>query len=138
MPGEDYKKLFPFLKDRVVLNVDDNEMNQLVIDQILKKADITTIAAMNGEEAISKLQNGLKPDIILLDLEMPKMNGVETAHYIRKNIDDKISIIINSGYISFLEKWKLNRLGVHEYLEKPYSMIDIFNKISNGLHIGVS
>lgn len=90
------KEIYPQLLNRVVLNVDDNELNQLVIARILKNVGAATIAAANGEEAIEKLTAGLKPDAILMDLEMPVMNGYKSSEYIRKKIDPSVPIIINS------------------------------------------
>ena len=138
MADENYKELFPELLSKLVLNVDDNEMNQLVLSQILRNAGIKVESALNGEEAIDILKSGLKPDFILLDLEMPKMNGIDTAYFIKKNIDAKIPIIINTGYAAAHEKWRLNRLGINEYLEKPYKMIDIFSKLSHHVHSDVT
>lgn len=135
MPDRKYKEAFPELKEKLILNVDDNEMNQLVISQIMKNAGMVTVCASNGAEAVQKLSDGLKPDFILMDLEMPVMNGFETAEVIKKKIKCEVPIIINSGYISDDERYRLNRLGIYDYLEKPYSMIDIFNKLSAKLGV---
>lgn len=124
-----YRKAYPELVEKVVLTVDDNEMNQLVISKIMENAGVKTIAVSNGEEAIKKLNEGLRPDFILMDLDMPVMNGLQTSERIKKNIDPSIPIIINSGAVSDLQKCKLNRLGINDFLEKPYSMKDIFAKL---------
>ena len=124
---------YPELKEKVVLNVDDNELNHLVIIKILGNAGAKTISAYNGAVGIKKLQDGLKPDIILLDLEMPVMNGIETAEIIRTQFDPQIPIIINSGSVSSYEKWQLKRLGITEFLEKPYTTNDILNKLAKSL-----
>jgi two-component system sensor histidine kinase/response regulator len=121
------------LTQKVVLNVDDNELNQLVIGKILEKAGITSIPAANGAIAIEKLRNGLKPDGILMDLQMPVMDGMETSEYIRSNIDPSIPIIINSGLISFEEKISLYRLGIRDFLEKPYTEKDILSKLARNI-----
>lgn len=121
--------VYPQLQGKVVLNVDDNEMNRLVLSKIMQNAGIKTINAENGAEAIKKLVAGLKPDVILMDLEMPVMNGVQTSEYIRGKIDAQIPIIINSGSVSAYQRFKLNRLNIYDFLEKPYSMHDIFSKI---------
>ncbi|MCW3080204.1 response regulator [Segetibacter sp.] len=125
-----YRDTFPELFEKVVLNVDDNEMNQLVISKIMENAGMKTITVLNGAEAIQKLNEGLKPDFILMDLEMPVMNGLQAAECIKREIDSQIPIIINSGAVSDVQKWKLKRLGITDFLEKPYSMKDIFSKLS--------
>jgi two-component system sensor histidine kinase/response regulator len=91
---------FPELTDKLVLNVDDNEMNQLVISQIMKNVGINIICVNNGAEAVEKLEGGLKPDFILMDLQMPVLNGVQTAEIIKKKINKEIPIIINTGYVT--------------------------------------
>lgn len=130
MHNNNYRDTYPELVEKVILTVDDNEMNQLVISKIMENAGMKTIAASNGAEAIKKLNEGLKPDFILMDLEMPVMNGLQTSECIKKNINAHIPIIINSGAVSDIQKWKLKRLGIHDFLEKPYSMVDIFSKLS--------
>lgn len=126
MQGKLYREAFPELVDKLILNVDDSEMNQLVIKKIMENAGMKTIAVSNGAEAIEKLKEGMKPDFILMDLDMPVMNGLQTSEFIVKNKIAGIPIIINSGAVSELQKWKLKRLGITDFLEKPYSMDDIF------------
>jgi len=130
MQSRDFKEVYPELVEKLVLSVDDNEMNQMVIVKIMEKAGIKTVVAQNGAEAISRLKGGLKPDFILMDLEMPVMNGVQSSEWIKKNISTAIPIIINSGSISEDQKSKLKRLGIMDFLEKPYSIRDILGKLS--------
>lgn len=124
---------YPALKEKLVLSVDDNEMNQLVISKILQSAGIKTVSAYNGAEAVKLLSEGLIPDVILMDLEMPVMNGLQTSEFIRKQMTSNIPIIINSGLVSGFQKYKLHSLGITEYLEKPYSMNDILSKLSKNV-----
>lgn len=130
MPNNVFKDTYPELFGKVILNVDDNEMNQLVISKIMENAGMKTVTVSNGAEAIEKLNDGFKPDFILMDLEMPVMNGLQTSECIKKTMNSQIPIIINSGSVSDLQKWRLNRLGINEFLEKPYSMNDIFAKLA--------
>jgi CheY-like chemotaxis protein len=135
MPSNIYRDTYPELREKLILNVDDNEMNQLVISKIMENAGMNTVAVLNGAEAIKKLNEGLKPDIILMDLEMPVMNGLQASECIRKKVASHIPIIINSGAVSELQKWKLKRLGITDFLEKPYNMQDIFSKLSKNLSV---
>src|SRR4051794_17962464 len=125
-----FSNAYPELSEKVVLSVDDNEMNQLVIQKIMENVGIKTVAVLNGADAIKVLNDGFKPDFILMDLEMPVMNGLESSEWIKNNINREIPIIINSGAVSDHQKWKLRRLGINDFLEKPYSMHDIFDKLS--------
>jgi CheY-like chemotaxis protein len=126
---------YPGLKKKLVLNVDDNDMNQLVLTKILLNAGVRVITAENGAAAIRKLHEGLKPDVILLDLEMPVMNGIQTAEFIKGRIDCLIPIIINSGLVTAYERWKLKRIGIEEFLLKPYTIEDIFLKLAKNLAV---
>lgn len=125
-----FAALYPELLDKVVLNVDDNEMNRLVLSKIMQNVGVKTVSAENGAEALKKLNAGLKADVILMDLEMPVINGVQACEYIRNKMDANIPIIINAGSVSAYQKSKLNRLNIFDFLEKPYSMNDIFSKLS--------
>jgi CheY-like chemotaxis protein len=119
---------FPQLQQKVILNVDDNDLNQLVISKILEKAGFKTVSAFNGAMAVKLLNEGLTPDSILMDLQMPVMNGIEASEEIRK-IKPSIPIIINSGLVSTEEKIKLSQIGIYDYLEKPYTQQDILAKL---------
>lgn len=123
------------LHSKVILNVDDNEMNVLVIAKILEKFNSITVVARNGAEAIKALKDGLRPDAILMDLQMPIMNGLQATEIIKKEIDPDIPIIINSGDIDAVQRWKLSRLGVKEFLQKPYSLDDIFSKLTKNIPV---
>ena len=118
---------------KAVLSVDDSEMNQLVIRKILEGLGYTTIIASNGLEAIQFLNEGLKPFTILMDLQMPEMNGMETSEYIRKKMNNNVPIIINSGNVEAYEKWRLSRMGIVDFLEKPYSINDIKVKLQKNI-----
>jgi len=133
MKSGNFRNAYPDLSEKVVLSVDDNEMNQLVIQKIMENVGIKTVAVQNGADAIKMLTDGFKPDFILMDLEMPVMNGMQCSESIKNNINTQIPIIINSGTVSDHQKWKLRRLGINDFLEKPYSMHDIFDKLSKNI-----
>jgi two-component system, sensor histidine kinase len=135
--GEQKSNFYSELQDKVILNVDDNEMNHLVISKLLEKAGMKTIAAKNGAAAVDKLMEGLKPDAILMDLQMPVMNGLEASKLIREKIDSQIPIIINSGNVEALERWKLKRMGISDFLEKPYTVEDIFAKLAKNICVTI-
>jgi CheY-like chemotaxis protein len=96
-----------------------------------------TVAAKNGAAAVDKLMEGLKPDAILMDLQMPVMNGLEASKLIREKIDSQIPIIINSGNVEALERWKLKRMGISDFLEKPYTVEDIFAKLAKNICVTI-
>lgn len=75
-----------------ILIVDDNNINRFLIKEILKKIDnFNFIESHNGKDAIDKLTNDI--DLILMDIMMPVMGGVEATKYIRNNLKSNIPII---------------------------------------------
>lgn len=70
------------------LVVDDIFVNRFLISEILDQLDIEFEEAENGKEAIDKIENNGDFDIILMDIEMPVMNGIEATQYIKNNLKD--------------------------------------------------
>ena len=132
-PENKFDDSYNDLHDKIVLNVDDNEMNQLVISKILGRLGLKTVAALNGAEAVKQLSEGLRPDAILMDLQMPVMNGIEATEIIRKKLYNEVPIIINSGNVEDFERWRLRRLGIQDFLEKPYTINDISEKLAKNI-----
>lgn len=110
------------------LIVDDNIRNRLLLSEIVNGLDHTSVTAENGEVAINILQN--EPvDIVLMDIEMPKMNGFETTQYIRTQFKPPLNripvIAITAHNIDEYSK-TLTDSGFNEFITKPYS----FEKIT--------
>lgn len=127
--------LYSALKQKVILSVDDDAMNQLVIEKTLEPTGVQLVPVKNGAAAVRKLMEGFKPDLILMDLQMPVMGGVEACNIIRKWIDPNIPIIINSGGIDDLDRQKLHSLGIKHFLQKPYNLSDIYQKLAKSLSL---
>jgi CheY-like chemotaxis protein len=130
-----YTESYRELNDKVILNVDDDSLNQLVIAKILEGAGIKTIAVKNGAAAVRKLMEGFRPDAILMDLQMPVMGGLEASEKIKHWINSDLPIIINSGDISEADKEVLNSLGIYDFLQKPYNQNDIFEKLLKNIAV---
>lgn len=117
------------LTGKRVLVVEDNEANQKVIFHILQKAGIETDLADNGKVAIQLLEEGFTYDLIIMDLQMPEMNGFETTVYIRQNLKLTIPIIAMTASALRNEKIKCLELGMNEYLNKPFVPADLFRQL---------
>jgi len=111
------------LGGKKVLVVEDNAINQMVIKMILKKWKNTTADyAMNGQEGIDKLQLD-KFDIVLMDLQMPVMDGYEATIAIRKGdageMNANIPIIAVTADVMETTKTTVREIGMNDYLSKP-------------------
>lgn len=115
------------MKKLSVLVADDYEDNLLLIREILKSLGHDYQLCKNGKEAFNKIQEN-DYDVVFLDIEMPKMNGIETARAIR-NLDNfvkkNVPIIAISAYSieNFEERLKI--VGFDDFIAKPYSPIKI-------------
>ncbi len=102
-----------------VLVVEDNENNMKLITFILEKAGYRTIKAENGQRGI-ELALKERPDFILLDIQLPDMDGVEVLKEIRKSgINGEIPIIAVTSYAMSGDRDRLLQAGCTRYIEKP-------------------
>lgn len=117
-----------FELDKKILVVEDNKINMLLARTLIKKLmpKVNIIEAQNGKIGVDKCHD-LTPDLILLDIQMPMMNGYEAAVEIRK-FNDKVPIIaLTAGTIKG-EKEKCLESGMNDYISKPIDK-DIFENI---------
>ena len=122
-------KLTDGVKNVKVLVAEDIMLNQLLMKIILEKFGFEVEIAGNGKIAIEKLQKN-KYDVILMDVHMPEMNGIEATEYIRKNIDSKIPIIALTADVTTFDVEKCKNLEMNDYLSKPIDSKLLFNKIT--------
>lgn len=115
------------------LIADDIVMNRFLLKEIVEEIANETYEASNGREAIDLLKE--KPvDIVLMDIEMPDMNGVETTRYIRKELEaplNNIPVIALTAHnpTDFFESYR--NAGFDQLITKPYSIDKIMNVISS-------
>lgn len=117
------------LAGKRILVVEDNEANQKVIYHMLDKAGIETDLAENGKVAIKLLEDGFEYDLIIMDLQMPEMDGFETTIYIRQKLNLMIPIIAMTASALRNEKIKCMELGMDEYMNKPFVPADLFREL---------
>jgi CheY-like chemotaxis protein len=118
-------------KMKKILVVDDTEVHLLIAENMLKgKYDTTT--AKSGKEALALLSKGLAPDMILLDILMPDMDGWETYNKI-KSIDNlrDVPIAFLTSVDGEREKMYASRLGAADLISKPCEEKDLLNRIHN-------
>ena len=123
------KKPATDLKKKNILVVDDNLINREVASEILKNAGCKVEIAISGEEAIEKAQNQ-RFDIILMDIQMPGMDGIKASNEIRKlNLEHMPKIIAMTAYAMKEDESKFINLGMDDYLPKPIRAKSLIEKV---------
>ncbi|WP_343855410.1 PAS domain-containing hybrid sensor histidine kinase/response regulator [Fulvivirga kasyanovii] len=121
----------PVEKDLSKLNilvVEDNELNQFLIQSLLQKYNARVKVASDGVEAMETL-NKMTFDIILMDIQMPNMDGYEATQKIRANFKQSIPIIAMTAHALVGEKEKCQNAGMNDYITKPIRINDLINCI---------
>lgn len=116
-----------------ILIVEDNEDNLYLMGFIVKKGGYNVIEARNGHEGV-KLAENEKPDLILMDIQLPDFDGLETTRRIRKldSLPD-IPIIALTSYAMAGDKQKAVEAGCNGYIEKPINPDTIMGEIEKYL-----
>lgn len=116
------------IKSIKVLVVEDIALNQLLMKTLLDDFGFERDIASNGKIAIEKLQKK-EYDIILMDLQMPEMNGFEATEHIRKKMNSKIPIIALTADVTTADLAKCKSVGMNDYLAKPIDERLLYSKI---------
>ena len=116
-----------------VLVVDDNQINRLLINKVLKKWGATADFAENGQEAIDKLDAHKNFDVVLMDIHMPVMGGLEATGIIRSKTDayfQKLPIIALTASMLSNQMGQIEDAGMNDYILKPFDPTTLFEKLS--------
>lgn len=119
-----------FTNWKILVIDDEPELLDLMKD-LLEEEKYQVFCASNGSEGIL-LNEQKNPDLILLDLRMPEMDGIETLRNIRKT-DDKVLVVVLTGYGCPDTIRDAADLNVSEYLSKPFENEDLVSIISKAL-----
>ncbi len=111
-----------------ILLVEDNQHNQILAKTFLEKNHAEVDIAGNGLIALEKLKEN-PYDVILMDVQMPVMDGVTTTENIRKNLKKNIPIIGCSAHSLSSEKINCLNAGMNDYITKPYTEKDLVNAV---------
>jgi CheY-like chemotaxis protein len=123
---------FTLLSGRRVLVVEDNKVNQIIAQKFLKQWEINITIAENGKEALKKLEND-HFELILMDLQMPEMDGYETTQRIRKSNSpyQNIPIIALSASAMLQIRDKALIVGMNDFVTKPFNPNELYAKMLN-------
>ncbi len=116
-----------------VLLVEDNEMNILIAKRLLEKWGMVVEVAYNGFQAIEKMESG-EYSIVLMDLQMPEMDGYEATRILRVK-GYKLPIIALTASAMFEKSSKLKEAGLDSLVTKPFNPNDLYKAISDKLEI---
>lgn len=118
------------MNKKILIIDDNNEFRRLTKTILMSKYEVET--AINGLEAISLLQSGYLPDLIVTDLMMPGMGGKGLVEQLKSSgAFQHIPVIVLSSIDKSDEKIQLLQLGAADYLEKPYNPSELLIRIEN-------
>jgi len=119
---------------KTILLVDDDETHLLIAQSMLKH-DYNTIIAKSGQEALEMFIKGKFPDLVLLDIFMPNMDGWETFHQLKGiSILKKVPIAFLTSENDENEEKHAYDIGAADYIMKPYDKSDLLKRIDIILH----
>jgi chemosensory pili system protein ChpA (sensor histidine kinase/response regulator) len=119
----------------LVMVVDDSITMRKVTTRVLERNDMDVVTAKDGLDAVEKLQDKV-PDVVLLDVEMPRMDGYELATYMKNDVRLKsVPIIMITSRTGEKHRQRALEIGVERYLGKPYQEADLLRNLQETLRL---
>jgi CheY-like chemotaxis protein len=115
-------------KDKVILIVEDDEINAQFLEAVLDQTQVQTLNAYNGIQAIELCRTINKIDLVLMDIKMPEMSGYEACKKI-KSFRPGLPMIAQTAFAESVDKRKCLNAGFDEYISKPIDIELLFSKI---------
>ena len=117
-----------------ILVIEDNEQNMYLVNFILEKYGYQVIQARSGDEGIQQAQQQ-NPDLVLLDIQLPVMNGYEVARELRKmKLMAEIPIVAVTSYAMPGDRENAMEAGCSGYIEKPINPETFITEVEHFLH----
>ena len=117
------------MSPKTILYVEDNEFNRKIVRQLLAKTSYRLVEAMDGEAGVAAAL-AAPPDLILMDIQLPKMSGLEATRQLRGDARTAaVPIIVVTSFALSGDDQKANAAGATAYLAKPYSPRELLAKI---------
>jgi PAS domain S-box-containing protein len=116
-----------------VLVVDDNQINRILVNKVLQKWGIQADFAENGQEAVDKIVSGMNYDVVLMDVHMPIMGGLEATRVIRLKDEayfQQLPIIALTASMLSSELNQMTDAGMNDFILKPFDQKLLFDKLS--------
>ncbi len=122
--------------DFLILVVDDSKPNVILLSHVLEKEGFRVEKSYDGDEALKKIKE-VNPDIILLDIMMPKMSGLEVGKALRVSEFEDIPIIFLSSSNESVDKVKAFEAGGVDFINKPFDKDELIIRVRNHLMLKV-
>jgi two-component system cell cycle response regulator DivK len=132
IPTSDIENEISREKSKNILIAEDEEFNRLFLAELLIETKSNLIWAMDGLEALEHFNN-FNIDLILMDIKMPRMGGLEATRQIR-SINDNIPIIAQTAFAMEDEEMKFRSQGFSDYIKKPINITEFYEKIDYWLN----
>jgi len=117
---------------KTILIVEDNETSNIYFEAALRKTKAVLIWAKNGLDAVDMVKNNNKIDLILMDINMPKLDGIEATRII-KNLNPEIAIVVQTAFILSGEERLCQEAGCDEFITKPIRLKYLLDTINRYL-----
>jgi len=113
------------MSTKTILYVEDNEMNRQIVRDLLKRTTYQLVEAHDGEAGVAKALE-IRPDLILMDIQLPKISGMEAMRRLRADVATAgTPIIAITSFALSGDEQKAKEAGATAYLAKPYSPRDL-------------
>lgn len=116
------------LSNKIILLADDEIMLRDLLAELLESNEYSVIRVQSGVEVLKVLTEEIKVDLLIIDFNMPEMNGIECLKKI-KELKIQLPVILSSGSMSFTEKIDMKELGINSLLTKPYEFDTMLSTI---------
>ena len=124
-----------FNNEKVVLVVDDLFENLLILKKMLEKCGYTPITASSARDALDMMKIKL-PELILLDVYMPEMDGFELCEILKSDVNTKdIPIVFISAGMSNEDKVKGFSMGAVDFINKPFALEEVSLRVNNHIQM---
>ena len=127
------KELDPTALPKTVLIVEDNELNMKLFHDLLEAHGYRTLQARTGPEAL-KLAEERQPDLILMDIQLPEISGLQVTQQLKKNRTlASIPVIAVTAFAMKGDEERIRAGGCQDYIAKPISVVDFLEKVKRYL-----
>lgn len=114
---------------KTILYVEDNEFNRKIVRQLLTRTSYRLLEAVDGEAGVSTAR-GERPDLVIMDIQLPKMSGLDATRQLRADpVTADIPIIVITSFALAGDEDKAREAGAAAYLAKPYSPRELLQMI---------